>query len=70
MPRTIAVLGGTGPEGYGLTLRWARAGDAVVLGCASHPDELRDALGQGDIVPMSPGDAWHADQEENAAVDS
>ena len=32
MPRTIAVLGGTGPEGYGLTLRWARAGESVVIG--------------------------------------
>jgi NADPH-dependent F420 reductase len=32
MPRTIAVLGGTGPEGYGLSLRWARAGERVVIG--------------------------------------
>ncbi|HEV3207037.1 MAG TPA: NADPH-dependent F420 reductase [Terriglobales bacterium] len=32
MPRTIAVLGGTGPEGYGLALRWARAGETVIIG--------------------------------------
>jgi 8-hydroxy-5-deazaflavin:NADPH oxidoreductase len=32
MPRTIAVLGGTGPEGYGLALRWARAGEVVIIG--------------------------------------
>jgi NADPH-dependent F420 reductase len=32
MGRTIAVLGGTGPEGYGLALRWARAGESVVIG--------------------------------------
>ena len=32
MPHTIAVLGGTGPEGYGLALRWARAGECVVIG--------------------------------------
>jgi 8-hydroxy-5-deazaflavin:NADPH oxidoreductase len=32
MPRTIAVLGGTGPEGYGLALRWARAGERVIIG--------------------------------------
>ncbi len=32
MPCTIAVLGGTGPEGYGLALRWARAGESVVIG--------------------------------------
>ena len=32
MPHTIAVLGGTGPEGYGLALRWARAGERVIIG--------------------------------------
>jgi NADPH-dependent F420 reductase len=32
MQRTIAVLGGTGPEGYGLALRWARAGETVIIG--------------------------------------
>jgi len=32
MSRTIAVLGGTGPEGYGLALRWARAGESVIIG--------------------------------------
>ena len=32
MSRTIAVLGGTGPEGYGLALRWARAGETVIIG--------------------------------------
>ena len=29
---TIAIIGGTGPEGSGLALRWARAGEKVVLG--------------------------------------
>ena len=28
----IAILGGTGPEGSGLGLRWAQAGQEVVLG--------------------------------------
>jgi hypothetical protein len=32
MPGTIAVLGGTGPEGFGLALRWARAGETVIIG--------------------------------------
>ena len=32
MPRVIAVLGGTGPEGFGLALRWARAGETVIIG--------------------------------------
>jgi 8-hydroxy-5-deazaflavin:NADPH oxidoreductase len=30
--RTIAVLGGTGPEGLGLATRWARAGETVIIG--------------------------------------
>jgi 8-hydroxy-5-deazaflavin:NADPH oxidoreductase len=30
--RAIAVLGGTGPLGYGLALRWARAGETVIVG--------------------------------------
>ncbi len=28
----IAIVGGTGPEGSGLALRWARAGEPVVIG--------------------------------------
>jgi NADPH-dependent F420 reductase len=28
----IAVVGGTGPEGSGLALRWARAGEPVIIG--------------------------------------
>ena len=30
--RPIAVIGGTGPAGMGLALRWARAGEAVIIG--------------------------------------
>jgi 8-hydroxy-5-deazaflavin:NADPH oxidoreductase len=32
MSRAIAIVGGTGPEGYGLALRWARAGETVIIG--------------------------------------
>ena len=32
MKRKIAVLGGTGPAGMGLALRWARAGEAIIIG--------------------------------------
>lgn len=32
MSTTIAVLGGTGPEGGGLALRWAHAGHTVIIG--------------------------------------
>jgi NADPH-dependent F420 reductase len=30
--RSIAILGGTGPAGMGLALRWARAGETIVIG--------------------------------------
>lgn len=32
MSRVIAVIGGTGPEGFGLALRWAAAGETVIIG--------------------------------------
>ena len=32
MNRTIAIVGGTGPQGTGLALRWARSGQNVILG--------------------------------------
>jgi 8-hydroxy-5-deazaflavin:NADPH oxidoreductase len=32
MVRPIAILGGTGPEGSGLALRWAQAGETVIIG--------------------------------------
>jgi predicted dinucleotide-binding enzyme len=32
MSTTIAILGGTGKEGAGLALRWARAGHAIIIG--------------------------------------
>jgi len=31
-PSPIAILGGTGPEGFGLALRWTRAGESVIIG--------------------------------------
>ena len=35
MSRPIAILGGTGPAGMGLALRWARAGETVIIGSRS-----------------------------------
>ncbi|HET7440260.1 MAG TPA: NADPH-dependent F420 reductase [Terriglobales bacterium] len=32
MSRPIAILGGTGPAGMGLALRWARAGETIIIG--------------------------------------
>ena len=34
--RPIAVIGGTGPAGMGLALRWARAGETVIIGSRDH----------------------------------
>ena len=49
--KTIAIVGGTGPEGTGLARHWARAGEAVILGsrqaerAESVAAELRRQLG-------------------------
>lgn len=51
MSRTIAVIGGTGPAGTGLALRWARAGETVIIGsrdatrAAQISDEIRKRVG-------------------------
>jgi 8-hydroxy-5-deazaflavin:NADPH oxidoreductase len=48
MSRTIAVIGGTGPEGRGLALRWARAGETVIIGSrdAERAQSTADAIRQ------------------------
>jgi hypothetical protein len=43
MNRAIAILGGTGPEGTGLALRWARAGETVIIGSRDAARALRAA---------------------------
>ena len=35
MSRSITILGGTGPAGMGLALRWARAGESIIIGSRS-----------------------------------
>jgi len=40
--RPIAVLGGTGPEGFGLALRWSQAGETVIIG-SRDPKRAQDA---------------------------
>jgi 8-hydroxy-5-deazaflavin:NADPH oxidoreductase len=46
MARTIAILGGTGPEGSGLVKRLARAGEHIVIGSrdASRAKEIAQQL--------------------------
>lgn len=46
--RPIAIIGGTGPAGMGLGLRWARAGEAVIIGSrdAHRADQAATAIRQ------------------------
>ncbi len=46
MRRTIAVIGGTGPAGTGLALRWVRAGEAVIIGSrdAARAEQTAEAI--------------------------
>src|ERR1700740_2486535 len=44
--RPIAVIGGTGPAGTGLALRWARAGETVIIGSreAGRAEQTAEAI--------------------------
>ena len=46
---TVGVLGGTGPQGKGLALRWARAGIKVIIGSrsAERAEATAAELGEG-----------------------
>ncbi len=48
MSRAIAVIGGTGPAGMGLALRWARAGEEVIIGSreAARAQQAAEAIRQ------------------------
>ena len=52
---SVAILGGTGPEGRGLALRWARAGVPVVIGSrdATRAATIAAELAPGDALPLS-----------------
>ncbi|HET7689523.1 MAG TPA: NADPH-dependent F420 reductase [Nocardioidaceae bacterium] len=60
---TIAVIGGTGPQGKGLAYRWAAAGHAVVLGSRSAERaeaaaaEIADRLPEGSVRGAANADA-------------
>jgi predicted dinucleotide-binding enzyme len=45
MARTVAILGGTGPEGTGLANRLARAGEHVVIS-SRDPQRAQDVAKQ------------------------
>lgn len=60
----IAIVGGTGSEGYGLALRWARAGEHIVIGSR---DEQR-ALAAADKLQKEIGSAQISGAENQQAV--
>jgi 8-hydroxy-5-deazaflavin:NADPH oxidoreductase len=63
MTRPIAVLGGTGPEGFGLALRWARAGETVIIGSrdAQRAQDAAEKIKQ--VIPKA-----RVSGEENTAA--
>ena len=65
MARTITIVGGTGPEGSGLALRWARAGQSVVIGSR---DAARAAQKAQEIVARCGGKAEVSGLDNAAAV--
>jgi NADPH-dependent F420 reductase len=63
---TIAILGGTGPQGQGLALRFALAGVTVALGsregerAAAMAEELNQKLAGRSFAPIRGMDNFHA----------
>ncbi|HYM05827.1 MAG TPA: NADPH-dependent F420 reductase [Terriglobales bacterium] len=64
MPRVISVLGGTGPEGFGLALRWARAGETVIIG-SRDAGRAREAAAK---ITARVGSGANVSGDENSAA--
>jgi hypothetical protein len=64
MSRAIGILGGTGPEGFGLALRFAAAGETVIIGSRS-AQRAQDAAAR---IRGRLGDSARVSGEENSAV--
>ncbi len=64
MSRAIAVVGGTGPEGFGLALRWAQAGETVIIG-SRDAKRAQDAAAR---IKEKVGAGAQVSGEENAAA--
>jgi hypothetical protein len=62
--RPMAVIGGTGPAGMGLAIRWARAGEAIIIGSR---DEAR-AKQTAETIRQRAGANAQVSGMENAAA--
>jgi NADPH-dependent F420 reductase len=60
----IAIVGGTGPEGSGLALRWARAGESVIIG-SRDAERARAAAAQ---IAEKAGPLASVESAENAVA--
>ena len=69
MSRAIAVLGGTGPAGTGLALRWARAGETVIIGSRDAARAQQTAEGLAKRVGSSAKVSGLANADACAATD-
>ncbi|MGA2389933.1 MAG: NADPH-dependent F420 reductase [Candidatus Sulfotelmatobacter sp.] len=70
--RPIAILGGTGPAGMGLALRWARAGEAVIIGSrdARRAQEAADSINEkieAQVINQDRAQAGISGMENSAA---
>jgi NADPH-dependent F420 reductase len=62
--RPIAILGGTGPEGSGLALRWAQAGETVIIGSR----DAKRAQEAANTIKQKVGDNAKVSGTDNAAA--
>ncbi len=62
--RPIAVIGGTGPAGMGLALRWARSGETVIIG-SRDPQRAQQAAA---AIQQKAGPQANVSGMENAAA--
>jgi NADPH-dependent F420 reductase len=64
MSRVIAVLGGTGPEGFGLALRFVQAGETVIIGSR----DAKRAQDAADKIKQKAGAQAKVSGQENVAA--
>jgi NADPH-dependent F420 reductase len=62
--RPIAIIGGTGPAGMGLALRWARAGETIIIGSRDEERAQRAASN----IQLKAGNQANVSGMENSAA--